>query len=572
MTTYVSDRDEVSVKNNFNQNSVIFGLFVNFIALYLFFETAIFYYMAIIFGVLTIISIAMNMVSTEKIDNSIQKRYRTKPTDILKLFSKHMSINKKSITVILLGMIISVIILSQSILMVSSYNQKVIEDNLDVENVVAFELSSNFNYEQSTIQSWKSKVDVQSTERLSQYGLEFKNSSQSSSMSLSIITGGIMSDDYGSYIISTYARAHNYSIDIYNILNQLPTYNQTFDYNPSDTLVILSPWDNSTNFIGKNEMNILLEEPYKESNTTTTFKNMTLPYTHVWQLSEVDINYLMQKNLQIDFYSSLILLPEVQFWDLASIFYTELTTNQRFYYDIITINRIYMNTPLIIDTSYDEIMSGLEKFTNNMINWANQQVSGGSGNSEPWFGGAYGNSPLLLKMYEFQENYLNIAKIMMLILYPLILLSIYFVFFLLTLTDNQRKKQIAILKSRGITDTQLYFIMFFEIIIGMILSIIIGMELSKYWTDYSLNSLEFSNAKYKFENVNLIIPSSWYYKVPILTAIFSFDLHILSVSTIMNVKIQEGEDAFERKPPFWQRFHLDKIIFIASVAFWSMLN
>jgi len=143
---------------------------------------------------------------------------------------------------------------------------------------------------------------------------------------------------------------------------------------------------------------------------------------------------------------------------------------------------------------------------------------------------------------------------------PVMGLALFLIYFSVNLVRKRKEKLMTIIKIRGINEVQIGSMLMFEFLISSAISIVVGMLLSLPYLLSLKSSFEFILNK-SFLIDQFIISPTWYWQVPLLGAILSFDLNIGNIFSLMKLTIDEGVITEETKKPFIQRFNIDLIIF-----------
>jgi len=147
---------------------------------------------------------------------------------------------------------------------------------------------------------------------------------------------------------------------------------------------------------------------------------------------------------------------------------------------------------------------------------------------------------------------------------PLIGVSLFLVYFSLTLVQKRKEKIIAIMKIRGSSKEQLRLMQFAEVMVAGTVAAFAGMIASIPWALLTFRVSDFF--EFQADPINLVIPTSWYWRLPQIAIILTIDLNISSLLALSDTRIDEGEDTEESKPPIWQRLYLDLVLFTISVG------
>ncbi|MCY3413524.1 MAG: ABC transporter permease [Candidatus Heimdallarchaeota archaeon] len=149
------------------------------------------------------------------------------------------------------------------------------------------------------------------------------------------------------------------------------------------------------------------------------------------------------------------------------------------------------------------------------------------------------------------------------------ILSLFLVYFSLTMVVKRKEQIISTMKIRGTEISQVKTMLLAEFVVTTLLAIIIGMILSIGWAKISLNTAGF--LEFTQRNIQLIFPLSWFYKIPIIGFILGLDINYPLINSLASTSVDEGEIMEETKQPFWQRKNIDAIFFAISATYWLVV-
>ncbi|OLS26551.1 MAG: hypothetical protein HeimC3_08700 [Candidatus Heimdallarchaeota archaeon LC_3] len=177
--------------------------------------------------------------------------------------------------------------------------------------------------------------------------------------------------------------------------------------------------------------------------------------------------------------------------------------------------------------------------------------------------------------YSFRDNVIFIFKSVeeitaqlfinvVLFALPVVLIAIFLAYFSFGLIRKQKLQILGIYLSRGISKTQFFVFIIFEMILTLIIGLIIGIFLSIPVTAFVIRSsgfLEFDRSLFlsaELLTVDLVQLLAQY------GILLAFAINILQITNYLTFSIKdvERESVEERENPFWRRKYLD-ILFLA---------
>lgn len=181
----------------------------------------------------------------------------------------------------------------------------------------------------------------------------------------------------------------------------------------------------------------------------------------------------------------------------------------------------------------------------------------------------YIDSPLYWGIQRYQDDALTMNFMMILLMIPMISLSIFLVYFSLTLIEQRKKRLLAMMRIRGTSEEQMRIFLNSEVLTTSLIALVSGMVLSIPYTLYTLSRMEQFQIDFAFATLN--IPETWYWKLPLIAIILTFDMNISSIISLSRVKIDDMEITVQDKTPLWQRVYLDLVLFVISSLFWLVI-
>ena len=178
-------------------------------------------------------------------------------------------------------------------------------------------------------------------------------------------------------------------------------------------------------------------------------------------------------------------------------------------------------------------------------------------------------SPLTRILANYLIEVSDLRYIMMISVAPLILISLFLLYFSLSLIEKRKEKIFNIMMMRGSSKNQMRGILFNEILVTAVIAVLVGMSLSIPTAALLLRSsglLEFN-----LPPIALMIPNSWYWRLPLLGMLLAIDFNMIGMLNISKLNIEKTLSAENVVKPFWQRWNLDLILFSLSIIYWIIV-
>ncbi|MHA2253556.1 MAG: FtsX-like permease family protein [Candidatus Kariarchaeaceae archaeon] len=555
-------------RNNNMRYFIIYLFLLNIYVLSIIFDVSYSYIPIIIPGVILLVFPLLFLLLARK--SSTEKRFKGSKFDTLRLIKKYLIINRKYLLISIIGFAVPVMIISQTIIVNSVFDQQAIGDF--VENTDPSALEIIYPIENAAdLTNFKNNLQNPVEETLSNLDLEFKSLTSEISLEISMLIG----EPYNQATLS----ANVWSNVLKQFITQFPSFNLTLSDSMNETLLILPSWIEEIGNYTDHIANGTFSTAFSGYNSTKHYlvsNNTEVAYDHYWIPQAVDFHYLNQFEVDVDladianilFENGGLLLPEESLWaindDMIGFY-----ESRDIYYDrqfTLCSSQVDIVFPNLEKISLDQLKSKLFLFESEMNSWL-------SGQSPP-LGGEWWeqdsffetSSPMLTSILDFEEGLGVTNEILLLIIGPLIGFGLVYVLFTIRLVEEKRKAIVAIMKNRWITNRQLQFLFGSEFLLTSIFSIVLGMAVSIPFTVYTLNSSNLIDTSLS----SLPIPESWYWKIPLFGLLFSMNISITSYQRMITARYEDAEDTFERSDPVWQKYYIDVTLFAIGMGFWIL--
>ncbi len=514
-------------------------IFLNMFILFIFFELDIILIITVLFFMVLVI---YEIVSINKNKRMWTEFFNLSGWVVL----KYLKLSKKYIFASIFGLVFSIIVLSQVFLLLGTYQDIIFQDVMKGEDPAALTIfpystriaASSFNETASDYQSVGNRsiefyqYNIKYVRSEGSFPVEIRTSEISSQPNVQEeISVGMLTQEKLAFL-STYFRyegpltvENNFAIGIFS--QNLGTGINYEDLNNSLPIVV---------YVNQQFSYIT---PFPINSTTILLEN------------EINDFYELQGNLEME--SFMILVSEDLFWKMFHQFAEPrsdtLHLKVHFFIDI----------PPLSEITIEDLSRDLRKI---QLKADNDLFMGGID--------GYALTYLKHKVDNCISTINRVKTTTLLSIGPIIALGLYLVYFSINLVHLRRKNLISILKLRGTSEVQVAGILFAEVIISGIVSIVVGMILAIPWAIISLKTsgfLEFNNP-----TIFPLIPTNWYWQIPIIGLIFSLDLNIFTVLHLSKTQITDEELFEEKSLPLWQKLHLDIFLFGLGLIQYFALN
>lgn len=546
---------------------------------------------SVVLLVLIIRKLIQNWLRRRKDTGILAVPHSGKAIDGVKIIRKYLKINRKYLLATTIGLVLALLVIAQVSIMSTSYRQAGFERFIDGNDLSLVKIEVN-NANDTIFNIWESVFDPRIDDWMEEYGFEYNSSWSYGRLTFKIMLGPRFNFDAASrWMDFQTATTHEYSKNVYDLYSQFPSF-QGFEYDNNESLLVVPPsisrartaigtvYYNPDDFLNVTEtngtMDILVDKAtqYPVIDDSQSFNNITYAFDRVWQLTDDDLAFIKSNNLRLPFKSDQanFYLRDNQEWDLFShLINSENNANitNYTYGDIGFTSIIKINLPLIIDLSLQDLNTLIGEFVNEISALITGFSSVRISHSTALVITTQVTSPLGNVVTEFLNGISDLNRIILVTSVPLILTSLFLLYFSLTIVEKRKEKLFGQMLMRGGSILQIRAMLTAEILIASVLATGIGMGLSIPLSSLFLQSsglLAFNNPA-----IELIIPRDLYWRLPLLGLLLSLDFNLISLNKISKLEIDETMIPFEDKQPFWIKFNLDLIFFIISILFWAFV-
>lgn len=514
-------------------------------------------------------------------------RTRISVRDAISISLKYLKINRKYILISVSGLLLSTLIISQAFLLTVSYEQNHFDIYLEDKDTPGYEINIRHMTEDGKV-DYTSYIELQRNRWSRSYDLNITNIGTFGEAEFDIVMGRRYNLDARKVWVDTVLmKTFLWTQEIYDLLSLFPTF-PDMEFNPDEPFVLFNPWLSRsdmqigtvnytvTDFILNGSIDILVDDAEKIGSYTVatlpSFNNYTLPnnsITNIWHATTKDISFNGESGniLPTELFFGTMFLPKNKEWDLVHTLKDNAMANglNSLIWGRIGIrSRINFDIPLLNNFNLKEIASKISGTLTVIRSDINAFLDFYNINS-----GIIVTSPLRNRINEYDEDLGFFQYLIPITMIPMIMISLFLLFFSLNLIEKWKERIFSVLKQRGASIGHIRMILIVEIIAVATLSVIIGMLSSIPITSILLRSSGIF--QFDLDPIPVIIPSEWYWKVPVLTFLITINFYISNIINADRINILESFEAAETKPPIWRRINLDIIFFSIGILFWIIV-
>jgi len=503
---------------------------LNFGALYAVFNQMTFFWIFLL-G----IGIMLLLFLKSLIKNGVSKQMSNYSPWLMRKYSK---MTRKYIIAGSIGLFLSILVISQAFILPDSISQTLIKNEIRDLNSTGLEINQFYGKYDTYVESPIVSTDNIVRKSVDKYQLVITESSN--------------------YTISnvysfTYKNGNTTSLS-QRTLTIIPLSMEIFNRMSPFLDVNLNYSDNANITVSMSDLalpsNIDTIEVSSFDNQGTTAKNVTIPIQSNLQLERGQMENILGELIQHFFISNYILFINSE---IFSKLVPDLIQADASYEIYIEYN---FQLPDFNQVTPSEFLDKLLNLVSDLyVELPNGQPS----------------SPLAQSLLGISFTLEAFRIISTLLSLPVMGLALFLIYFSVNLVRKRKEKLMTITKIRGINEVQIGSMLMFELVISSAISIVVGMLLSLPYLITLKSSLQFLQHK-SFLIDQFIISPSWYWQVPLLGAILSFDLNIGNIFSLMKLTIDEGAITEETKKPFIQRFNIDLIIFAIGILQYILIE
>ncbi|MHA2249294.1 MAG: FtsX-like permease family protein [Candidatus Kariarchaeaceae archaeon] len=511
-------------------------------------------------------SLVLNLFN--RIQRRKEKKEKSLSLNIVKLIGKYLHVNRTYILASIFGLVLATFIISQSVLIASSYEQDIFDKHFQSADRTTLRINFKGIASEEDAKTWQETAPTLS-QITAKYGFDFQSLTTEDYLKLHISTYRVFHQMDGSLFLRNFeVTTQIWDKETFDILYQFPTFDKNLVFSQNHRILLapsnatLDVWGESI-FGENNEAQIISDSFRKPHGDYSGFTTFGLKMHRIWRPSRIDLEYASENNLDDDlnFLGGHIFCNETEKWNIYRR-YMENKPETFIDNDLLHAEtRIHTNLPSLNDMNIASYKSNLIKMQIETQTWGYALIETNRVDV---------TSPLFDSILDFQLKSESLRTRLVIISGPLAGLALFLVYFSLTLVERRKVRLIGIMKLRGTSKEQLQAMFYAEVIVAAIVAVFIGMLLSIPWTRLTLQTSGF--LQFGGDYIPLSIPSDWYWRLPIVGLILALDINILSSHALSRMQIEETEEEGEKNRPFWQKIYLDLIFFSISIAFWLFMH
>ncbi len=550
--SYVGERKS-SKRTNRSWTLISFTFFINFSMGYaftrdIFFFKSFFLFFTIFSGTVFVLLFLKNFISLRK--NPIERKIAE-----IGIVKKYLKISRKYLMASAIGMVLATLLLSQGILTPQIYEKQIAEQYFNGNQVNSFSINYYHNTNNVTndmpiiFENFK-KMKTIAEQQLSGSNFPIVSAFDWITLETSLNSSRLIKNNsrndfyYGPSFVTVLPLTEN------NI--QFLSDRHLFQgSSTNDTAMLLTYPSFKEFFQSENTVPLLFEKVYSFEPTYNATKleysvNLTNKvFTSLYDLFD---NYV----------GEILLFVSIPiFSDLMSIYQTQypVSYNKEFSRSSYT---LFLYSPIPPLDDIDSRKKELAALTNKLYGSFSEYD-------------VYITTPFEKKLDDYQDTLSGLIFTIILFLSPIIGLGLYLVYYSSTLVEKRRRKLVSIMRMRGTTENELKTMFIFEIVAGSLIAVGVGMVLSIPWVQL-INSFS-GFFQISFNQTPSVSPIfEWYWQVPLTGMILAFDVNMFPLFKLADPNLTEGMGPEEKRPPFWQRYYFDVILFIIGFIDYALIS
>ena len=577
-----------------------FGISLNLFILYILFPvTSILWATEFFFGVFVILSswalYQRRLIIKKTYKNIETTSGRDSFLDNITLAKSYVWSNKRYILGTSLGLIIALSVITQAMVVSSTYQQSAFNDYIANDDPTTYLM--RFTYlnesvyakwqakETTGLSSWFGNSTIKPIKDISEGNVEFRI----------ILSTDKDWTDKGTGVAAHYQTIFTHTItpEILNLYSQLPSFpnikleNQTLLILPPQItrVGIMNPTARPTwiypvdSFITSNSsgnyFKILVNQQkifgLHGLGSHYSFHNITYSVDQVWQLTEQDLAYIKSHDLVLpaDFSMGTLYMPSGSEWDLFHQLVRAQLDGKKSPYiwgSVGFSTSLFVNLPKIKDMPLIDQLQDLQKSENYLIKVQSNFALAQEPENSTFHSAYYLETPLISQMEVFNANIHSLLRILLLFSLPMIMVSIFLLYFSLASIENKKERIFAQLKIRGISPNQIRVMILIEVLFSASIASIVAIEFGLLLSRFLITSsgiFQFNNSIAELSyNISLI------WRILILGILLSLSLNLPNLNKFPNIDIEDSINVNSQAEPFWIKHNFDLITFLLCVAYW----
>ncbi|MFW9854499.1 MAG: FtsX-like permease family protein [Candidatus Thorarchaeota archaeon] len=179
------------------------------------------------------------------------------------------------------------------------------------------------------------------------------------------------------------------------------------------------------------------------------------------------------------------------------------------------------------------------------------------------------HSQLLGNLLYLQSSIMILIVILLLVSLPVIAIALYLVIYSFGLVRRQYQAQIGIIKTRGSSSFQIFFILLTEIIVSTVVATGFGFLASLGLAEVILRSSDF--LLFEGDPVPVKVSISMVQNLVLWGIFFAILLNFTRIVKMSRQNIIETQVPTEKRDPLWKRRYLDVAMFLIGTGTWVLM-
>ena len=394
-------------------------------------------------------------------------RTRISLRDAINISLKYLKINRKFILISVSGLLLSTLIISQAFLLTVSYEQNHFDNYLKDKDSPGYEIDI-LSMNEDIRSDYISYIDLQRTRWSRSNDMNITSIDSFGEAEFDVVMGRRFNLDAAKVWVDTVKiKTYHWTQEMYDLLSLFPTF-PDIEFDPDQPFLLLNPWLSRSDiqigtvnytisdFIINGSMNVLVDDAEKIGqytvSTLPSFNNYTLPnnsVSDIWHATTKDISFNGDSDniIPTELFFGTMFLPKNEEWNLINSLKNNAISNgftSLIWGRIGIRTRIDIEIPLLNNFDLKEIGSKIGITLNIIRSDIIAFLDFYNVNS-----GIALSSPLRSRIYAYDEDLGFFQYLIPITMVPMILISLFLLFFSLNLIEKWKERIFSVLKQRG---------------------------------------------------------------------------------------------------------------------------
>ncbi|MCY3412280.1 MAG: hypothetical protein INQ03_11655 [Candidatus Heimdallarchaeota archaeon] len=494
---------------------------------------------------------------------------KTRVISTIRLGLKFIKLNRRYLILSIFGITIAVMIISQSIIFTNTFEQHSFDNyigeadvstiKIDLDKVNRTEYNLFVDSMDEGIESWAIKED-----------LNLVDYNTTADLNMKLLTNITIEDDRREVSLET---VQTINLDSkWSDFQDYPSFPSEIDTSSEPVILIIREDSFSNPYSYYNITNesktgriMVMEDSLKRVNSSYTLYNLSIQIDYIWLVSMQELLYATENGFPV-VYNSFVMNQE-QIWstyeDLEEIAFDSNQTSNC-WGKVLTTTEVFVDIPEMKQMNLVEYTDALQRFRDRLSQFVDEfRINIHLEYSEKEI-----SSPIIDSLMLYNEEFASIQFVMLLMNIPIILTSVFLLVFAYDALKRFKEQYFFMLLTRGVSSGQLLNFNLVEGLLTSFLSITIGMMLSIPLVIYEFSLSSGITIDYGY---GLIIPESWYWKLPLLGLLMILELSLITRVSSDSLSWVDNYSP-SRHEPFWKRWNIPVIILILSLIIQLVLT